>query len=40
VDDYRKIPYYFAWNHCGLTVKQGRIVYARAAQDWQALGQV
>lgn len=30
VDDYRKIPYYFAWNHCVLTVKRGRIVYARA----------
>ncbi len=29
VDDYRKIPYYFAWNHCGMTVKRGRIVYAR-----------
>jgi imidazolonepropionase len=29
VDDYRKIPYYFAWNHCVLTVKSGRIVYSR-----------
>jgi imidazolonepropionase len=27
VDDYREIPYYFAWNHCALTVKRGRIVY-------------
>jgi imidazolonepropionase len=31
VDDYRKIPYYFAWNHCVMTVKGGRIVYSRAA---------
>lgn len=29
VDDYRKIPYYFAWNHCVLTVKRGRIIYSR-----------
>jgi imidazolonepropionase len=29
VDDYRKIPYYFAANHCVLTVKSGRIIYAR-----------
>ena len=29
VDDYRKIPYYFAWNHCVMTVKGGRIIYAR-----------
>jgi imidazolonepropionase len=29
VDDYRKIPYYVAWNHCLLTVKRGRIVYSR-----------
>jgi imidazolonepropionase len=29
VDDYRKIPYYFAWNHCVMTVKRGRIVYSR-----------
>jgi imidazolonepropionase len=29
VDDYRKIPYYFAWNHCLLTLKRGRIVYSR-----------
>jgi imidazolonepropionase len=28
VDDYRKIPYYFAWNHCVLTIKRGRIIYA------------
>ena len=27
VDDYRKIPYYFAWNHCVMTVKRGRIIY-------------
>jgi imidazolonepropionase len=30
VDDYRKIPYYFAWNHCALTVKGGQIVYSRS----------
>ena len=29
VDDYRKIPYYFAWNHCVLTVKRGRVIYRR-----------
>jgi len=28
VSDYREIPYYFAWNHCVLTVKRGRIIYA------------
>ena len=29
VDDYRKIPYYFGWNHCLLTVKRGRVIYSR-----------
>jgi len=29
VDDYRKIPYYFGWNHCVMTVKRGRIIYSR-----------
>jgi imidazolonepropionase len=29
VDDYRKIPYYFGWNHCKITVSGGRIVYWR-----------
>ncbi len=29
VDDYREIPYYFAWNHCAMTVKRGRIVFSR-----------
>ncbi len=29
VDDYREIPYYFAVNHCVMTVKRGRIVYSR-----------
>ncbi|HUI40736.1 MAG TPA: imidazolonepropionase [Terriglobia bacterium] len=29
VDDYRKIPYYFAWNHCVLTLKRGRAIYSR-----------
>jgi imidazolonepropionase len=29
VDDYREIPYYFAVNHCAMTVKRGRIVYSR-----------
>jgi imidazolonepropionase len=29
VNDYREIPYYFAMNHCLLTVKRGRIIYAR-----------
>ncbi|HUU13603.1 MAG TPA: imidazolonepropionase [Terriglobia bacterium] len=27
--DYREIPYYFAWNHCVMTVKRGRIVHSR-----------
>lgn len=29
VEDYRMIPYYFGWNHCVMTVKSGRIIYAR-----------
>ncbi len=29
VSDYREIPYYFAWNHCVMTVKRGRVIYAR-----------
>ena len=29
VRDYREIPYYFAWNHCVLTVKGGRLIYAQ-----------
>jgi imidazolonepropionase len=29
VNDYREIPYYFAVNHCLLTVKRGRIIYCR-----------
>ena len=29
VDDYRKIPYYAAWNHCVIVVKRGRILYSR-----------
>jgi imidazolonepropionase len=29
VDDYHKIAYYFGSNHCVLTVKKGRIVYAK-----------
>lgn len=29
VDDYREIPYYFAVNHCLMTVKRGRIIYLR-----------
>ncbi len=28
VRDYREIPYYFAWNHCVMTVKRGRIIYS------------
>jgi imidazolonepropionase len=30
VSDYREIPYYFAWNHCVMTVKRGRIIYSRS----------
>jgi imidazolonepropionase len=29
VDDYRKIPYYFGWNHCLVTIKRGRIIHSR-----------
>ncbi len=29
VEDYRQIPYYFAWNHCVMTVKRGQIIYRR-----------
>jgi imidazolonepropionase len=29
VEDYREIPYYFAVNHCVMTVKGGRIIYSR-----------
>jgi imidazolonepropionase len=29
IPDYREIPYYFAVNHCVMTVKRGRIIYAR-----------
>ena len=29
VTDYREIPYYFAWNHCVMTVKRGQIIYSR-----------
>jgi len=32
LDDYRKIPYYFGWNHCLTTVKQGRIIYSVEAR--------
>lgn len=28
VADYREIPYYFAWNHCVLTIKRGQVVYS------------
>ncbi len=28
VGDYREIPYYFAWNHCAMTVKRGRMIYS------------
>jgi imidazolonepropionase len=31
VSDYREIPYYFAVNHCRMTVKAGRIVWNRSA---------
>ena len=27
VEDYREIPYYFAMNHCVMTVKRGRPIY-------------
>jgi imidazolonepropionase len=28
VDDYREIPYYFAMNHCVMTLKRGRVIYS------------
>jgi imidazolonepropionase len=28
VKDYRELPYYFAWNHCVLTIKRGQVVYS------------
>jgi imidazolonepropionase len=28
VADYREIPYYFAWNHCVMTVKRGRVIHS------------
>jgi imidazolonepropionase len=31
VADYREIPYYFGMNLCALTMKRGRIIYARMA---------
>ena len=27
VEDYREIPYYFAVNHCVMTVKRGKVIY-------------
>jgi len=33
VDDYRKIPYFFATNHCVMTLKRGRIIYSRDNSD-------
>lgn len=32
VSDYREIPYFFAVNHCAMTVKRGRIIYERQQQ--------
>lgn len=31
VSDYRELPYYFAMNHCVMTVKSGRIIYSQPA---------
>jgi len=33
VDDYRQIPYYIGWNHCGMTVRKGRIVFERGGDQ-------
>jgi len=33
VDDYRQIPYYVGWNHCGMTIRKGRIVYERGGDQ-------
>ena len=30
VGDYREIPYYFAVNHCVMTVKRGRVISSAA----------
>jgi len=32
VDDYRKMAYYFASNHCALTVKRGRVIYEKSSE--------
>jgi imidazolonepropionase len=37
VSDYREIPYYFAVNHCRMTVKAGRIVWNPSAGETPAL---
>jgi imidazolonepropionase len=29
VQDYREIPYYFAVNHCSMTIKRGKVIYGR-----------
>ncbi len=37
VDDYRAIPYYVGWNHCAMTIRRGRIIYARAPREMMAI---
>jgi imidazolonepropionase len=37
VADHREIPYYFAVNHCVMTVKRGKIVYRRPGNDTSLL---
>lgn len=29
LDDYREIPYYFGVNHCWMTIKRGRVIWAK-----------
>jgi imidazolonepropionase len=33
VADYREIPYYFAVNHCAITVKRGRVIYSSPGSE-------
>ena len=40
VDDYREIPYYFAVNHCVVTVKRGRVTWLAAKVFLERFGSV
>jgi imidazolonepropionase len=36
VEDYREIPYYFGWNHCWMTLKRGKVVWAQEPSNEKA----